>query len=203
MIAFIEGTVSEIWNRSCILVTSAGLGYEISLPQHTFNSLPAKGGKAAFFTSLCVREDSLELFGFETFAERQTFNILLGVSKVGARTALAILSLFRPEELRQAVLEDNISSLTKVPGIGQKIAQHIFLELKYKLASSPFKPNAPCQTPQPAGVFGDTLAALLNLGYPEEECGPHIRAVLSAEPDLDTGSAIRLTLKALAKGKMQ
>lgn len=201
MIAFLEGKLTESWRNSCILLTSAGIGYEITLPAHTWQNLPSIGQTAAFFISHVMREDAQELFGFETFAERQTFNVLTGISKVGARTALAILSLFRPEELRQIVMEDNLPALIRVPGIGQKTAQHIFLELKYKLASTATHSGA-ILPPQPKGVYGDTLTGLLNLGYPEEECARHARAVLEAEPDLDVGSAIRLCLKALSKGKL-
>lgn len=202
MIAYMEGRLAEAWSRSCLLVTNSGVGYEIILPAHTWSALPPSGERIAFFISHSIREDAQELFGFETFAERQTFNVLTGISKVGARTALAILSLFRPAELRQAVLEDNLPALVRVPGIGQKTAQHIFLELKYKLASHELKTPLEGAELRPQGVYGDTLAALLNLGYHEEECAPHIRHVLEAEPDLDVGSTIRLALKALSKGKL-
>ena len=203
MIAYIEGRLCESWNRSCLLVTDAGVGYEILLPAHTYASLPQSGERIGLYTSLIVREDAMELFGFETFSERQTFNVLTGISKVGARTALAILSIYRPEELKKAVLEDNVSALVKVSGIGQKTAQHIFLELKYKLASGHLKNISGQTVKAPGGLYEDVLAALLNLGYPEEECAPKVQAVLSAEPDLDVGSAIRLALKAFAQGKIQ
>lgn len=200
MIAYIEGRLAESWRNQCLIVTDSGIGYELSLPAHTWRNLPPPGQRAAFFTTLAVREDAQELFGFESFVERQTFNILTGISKVGARTALAILSLFRPEDLRRIVMEDNVAALVKVPGIGQKTAQHIFLELKYKLAASGGVSEMPA-VPRQGGVYADTLAGLLNLGYPEEECARHVREVLEAEPDLDVGSAIRLCLKALSKGK--
>lgn len=202
MIAYIEGRLAESWRNQCIIVTDGGIGYELFLPAHTWRNLPPQGQRTAFFTTLAVREDAQELFGFESFEERQTFNILTGISKVGARTALAILSLFRPEDLRRIVMEDNLAALVKVPGIGQKTAQHIFLELKYKLAASIGNAEAPSM-PRQGSVYADTLAGLLNLGYPEEECGRHVREVLAAEPDLDVGSAIRLCLKALSKGKFQ
>lgn len=200
MIAFVEGTLAQSWGRSCVIITPGGTGYEIALPGHTFASLPAIGEKISFYTSLAVREDALELYGFETFEERQTFVVLRTISKVGARTALAILTIFRPQDLRQAVLDDNIPALTKVPGIGAKTAQHILLELKYKLAVSNFS-AAPAGTALQPSVHSDVMAALLNLGYTEEECSVHVKDILKAEPDLDVGSAIRLALKSLARGK--
>ena len=92
-------------------------------------------GQCCLYVSLVVREDAQELFGFSSWDERQTFLTLIGINRVGARTALAILSMFRPDDLRRIVAEDDVASLTRVPGIGKKTGQQIFLELKYKLKS--------------------------------------------------------------------
>ena len=96
MIAYIEGRLAEVWGNACLVVTEGGVGYEVALPAHTLAALPGKGGSVALYTSLAVREDALELFGFASFEERQTFEVLVSISKVGARTALAILSIFGP-----------------------------------------------------------------------------------------------------------
>ena len=133
MIAYLEGLLAETWGTSCIVVTRGGVGYEVDLPAHTLASLPGRGESVALYTSLVVREDAQQLFGFATFEERQVFEVLLTISKVGARTALAILSLYRPDDLRRIVLEEDVDALTRVSGIGKKTAQHVFLELKYKL----------------------------------------------------------------------
>lgn len=126
MIAYIEGRLAEVWGNACLVVTEGGVGYEVALPAHTLAALPGKGGSVALYTSLAVREDALELFGFASFEERQTFEVLVSISKVGARTALAILSIFRPDDLRRLVLEDDVLALTRVSGIGKKTAQHVF-----------------------------------------------------------------------------
>ena len=97
MIAYLEGLLAETWGTSCIVVTRGGVGYELDLPAHTMASLPGRGESVALYTSLVVREDAQQLFGFATFEERQVFEVLLTISKVGARTALAILSLYRPD----------------------------------------------------------------------------------------------------------
>ena len=133
MIAYLEGRLAETWGNACLIVTEGGVGYEVALPAHTLAALPDRGEPLALYTSLAVREDALELFGFASFEERQTFEVLVSISKVGARTALAILSIFRPDDLRRLVLEDDVLALTRVSGIGKKTAQHVFLELKYKL----------------------------------------------------------------------
>lgn len=198
MIAYVQGKIAQSWNNSCLVLTQGGVGYRISLPAHTLAALPEEGEQAAFYTCLAVREDALELFGFATFEERQTFEILRAINKIGARTALAILSVYRPEDLREIILDENIAALTKVPGIGQKTAQHVYLELKYRLGSLS-RSGAPANSVQPGGVYADAAAALANLGYAEDEYAPIARKILKEEPDLDAGGAIRMVLKEMAK----
>lgn len=202
MIAYLEGRLAEIWGNACLIVTASGVGYEVALPAHTLATLPGRGEPLALYTSLAVREDALELFGFATFEERQTFEVLVSISKVGARTALAILSIFRPDDLRRLVLEDDVLALTRVSGIGKKTAQHVFLELKYKLKAEDAPQAAVLAVAgRPGSVFRDALDGLANLGYAEEECAPLIKKILHEEPDLDVTGALRAALKALARGK--
>ncbi len=198
MIARIEGRIGELWGSNCLIITDSGLGYAVALPNHTLTHLPAKGDFVSFYTSFQVREDSQELFGFETWDERQTFEILVSISKVGARTALAILSLYRPDDLRRMVLEDDMVALTRVSGIGKKTGQHIFLELKYKLKVDSM-PSLAGAAPSVGSVLRDVLDGLANLGYSEEETAPIAKNILSEEPDLDVSGALRAVLKALAK----
>lgn len=201
MIAYLRGSLMATWDKSCIVLLESGIGYELALPDHTFASLPGIGEKVEFYICLVVREDAQELFGFATFEERQAFEILTGISRVGARTALAILSVYRPDDLRRIAREGNPAALARVSGIGQKTAQHIFLELKYRIAGLPTGGDSSPMSENVSGIFGDTLAALTNLGYAEDECAPKIRQVLEKEEDLDVAGAIRQVLKALAKGK--
>ena len=122
--------------------------------------------------------------------------------KVGARTALAILSIFRPDDLRRLVLEDDVLALTRVSGIGKKTAQHVFLELKYKLkVEDAPQAAALLAVGRPGSVFRDVLDGLANLGYAEEECAPLVKNLLHEEPDLDVTGALRAALKALARGR--
>ncbi len=203
MIAYLEGRLEQVWDNNCLVVTPAGIGYALALPRHNLQSLPDEGSSVSFYTYLAVREDALELFGFQTFAERRMFEILVGISKVGTRTALSILSTFSPDDLHQLVLEDNLQALTRVSGIGMKSAQHIFLELKYKLKTEKIAHSSmPLKQEQKGSVYRDALDALHNLGYAEEEVGPILRDILGAEPDLDLQAAMRMTLKALAQGKV-
>lgn len=200
MIAFLTGILGESWNTSCIVITASGVGYLVTLPGHTFLDLPPKGEKISFYISMVTREDAQELFGFATFEERRTFEVLKSVSKVGSRTALAILTAFRPGDLRQIILEENIGALTSVSGIGKKTAQHIMLELRYKLENVP-----PSGTSSQSGVmpslFEDVMAALSGLGYGEQECAPIVKDIIKEEPDLDEREVLRAVLKFMAKGK--
>ncbi|MBQ2762042.1 MAG: Holliday junction branch migration protein RuvA [Mailhella sp.] len=204
MLAYIEGRLLERAETSCVLVTAGGVGYEIFLPEHALASLPAQGGMASFFTSFIVREDAQELFGFPTWDERQTFVLLRGINRVGARTALAILSQYRPDDLRRIVAEDDANALTRVPGIGKKTAQQIFLELKYKLkpGDGPVSLSAPSASAPANTVYRDALTGLANLGYDEDMAGPLLKEALAADPDLSVGEALRAVLKAVGKGKM-
>lgn len=200
MLAYLEGRVLERTGNSCVLVTAGGVGYEIFLPEHALASLPSQGGAAAFYTSFTVREDAQELFGFPSWDERQTFRLLTGINRVGARTALAILSLYRPDDLRRIVADDDASALTRVSGIGKKTAQQIFLELKYKLkGEAALAPAA--GSGQKTSVYRDALTGLTNLGYDEERAGLILKDVLAKEPELEVGEALRAALKALAGGK--
>ena len=201
MIAYLKGFLGERLEHGCLLVTASGVGYEVYLPGHTLSSLPARGEALELYICTVVREDAIELFGFASWDERQTFLVLTSISKVGAKTATAILGLLRPDDLRRIVAEDDWLMLTQVSGIGKKTAQHVFLELKYKLASS--VAGIPSISVQgQSHLFKDVLAGLLNLGYDEQEALAVLKDVLTAEPDLDVSGALRAALKALARQKM-
>ena len=204
MIAYVEGRLAQVWGNTALVVTQGGVGYAVGLPAHTLASLPGRGEAVAFYTSLAVREDAVELFGFASFEERQTFEVLVSISKVGARTALGILSIFRPDDLRRLVLEDDVLALTRVSGIGKKTAEHIFLELKYKLKvdDAPQAAALVGSGVRPGSVFRDVLDGLGNLGYSEDACAPMVKKILLEEPDLDVTGALRAALKTLAKGKV-
>ncbi len=197
MIACIEGRVLEVEENAVILLTSGGVGYEVFAPAHTLAHLPGPEEMVRLFTATIVREDALELYGFETWDERETFLTLISISKVGPRTGNAILSRYRPTELRTIVATEDVMALALVPGIGKKTAQHVFLELKYKLKMGDAPKGAKVQE-TPGSVFADTLQGLSNLGYSEDETRPVLAKVLAAEPDLDVAGALRASLKALA-----
>lgn len=197
MIAYITGKLLEIFGNTCLVLTPGGTGYEIALTAPTLASLPAPGEEVKFYTWLAVREDALELYGFTTFAERQAFAMLTGISRVGCRTALAILSIHSPDDLARIVAEEDIPALSRVSGIGAKTAQHIFLELKFRLKSSATGKTV-SRIPSQPSILRDVLDGLANLGYDENECLETVRSVVEGDKAHDVGSALRATLKALA-----
>lgn len=201
MIAYVEGRVAEVTENGCVVVTPGGVGYEVFLPGHSVSRLPGAGEGAHFFVCTVVREDALELFGFETWDERQTFLVLTSINRVGPRTALAILTVFRPDDLRRLVLEEDVLALSRVSGIGKKTAQQIFLELKYKLKVDQGMVLPARGGDGEGGVESDAVAGLLNLGYEENEAVKVVRNILGKDPGLDVGGVLRAALKALAGGR--
>ncbi len=198
MIAYIEGRYLEHTENSVIVLTQGGVGYEVFAPTHALASLKTKGDTVCLYTVHVVREDTAELFGFPTWDERQTFLILTSINRVGARTALAILSTFSPNELREMVVDSDSMALTRVSGIGKKGAQQIFLDLQYKLKGSSSEIALP--TAEASKVLNETTAGLVNLGYAEDEVRPILKEILKENPDYDVTAAIRAGLKQLAKG---
>ena len=191
MIAYIEGRLAEVCANACVVVTEGGVGYEVYLPQQTRLQLPERGGHVRFYICHIVREDAQELFGFETWDERQTFIVLTSISA------------FRPDDLRRLVLEDDVLALTQVSGIGKKSAQHIFLELKYKLKVEDMPAAASLQLGVPGSVYRDALTGLEGLGYAEAEAAPVLKNILHEEPDLEVSEALRAALKALARERQK
>ncbi len=204
MLAFIEGSVLERGESSCVLLTASGLGYEVFAPEPTLLSLPVRGEKAALYTCLVVREDAQELYGFSTWDERRTFVMLTGISGVGARTALAILSSYRPDDLRRMVAQDDGTPLTKVSGIGKKTAQKIFLDLKYKMkdeAAAFFgKPSAmPSQGCDP--LVRDVLATLVSMGVDEAAAQSVLARLQAEDPGMDEKKMLSRAFRIIGGGK--
>ena len=200
MIAYLTGQILELGNASCLLLTSGGVGYEVAVPATLAAGLPEKGEQATLYVATVVREDALDLYGFSSWDERNTFQALISISKLGPKTALSMLSLFTPDDLRQVVADEDLATLKRVPGIGPKTAQHILLELRYKLKVDGPRHGRKLKD-QVATVFQDALTGLTNLGYGEDEAGKALETVLKDEPDLDVAGALRAALKHMARSR--
>ncbi len=191
MIGKLTGQLAEK-NPPQVLLDCHGVGYEVQVPMSTFYNLPALGQQVSLLTQLIVREDAHTLFGFATAAEREAFRQLVRISGVGPRTALSVLSGMSVAELSQAVTLQEGTRLTRVPGIGKKIAERLLLELKGKMGADIGLPGA-----APANdTHVDILQALMALGYSDREAALALKA-LPAEVGVSEG--IKLALKALSK----
>lgn len=171
MIAFVEGTLAER-GADRVVVNAGGLGYELVASASTIASLPAVGRTARLLTHLQVRDDAMVLYGFATGAERDLFHLLVGVSSVGPKVAMAILSVLEPDALRRAVLEGDIDAVTVVPGVGKKMAGRIVLELKDRLGGEIDLPGS--------GPLAEVREALEGMGLSPQEIQ---RAVTGLETD--------------------
>jgi Holliday junction DNA helicase RuvA len=174
-----------------LLIDCGGVGYEVDVPMSTFYNLPALGERVALLTHLVVREDAQLLYGFLSAAERATFRELLKISGIGPRTALSILSGLSVAELAQAVAQQQVARLVKVPGIGKKTAERLLLELKGRLAPDLSSPGAATTDAQL-----DIVQALVALGYNDREAAAALKAL---PPDVGVAEGIKLALKALSK----
>ena len=192
MIGRIQGRLIES-NPPHILVDVHGVGYEIDVPMSTFYSLPNLGSEVTLLTHMIVREDAQLLYGFLTAEERETFRILLKVSGIGARTALAVLSGLSVADLVNAVALQDAAILTRVPGIGKKTAERLILELKDKLTGA--LPNATGLTAMNS-VTSDIINALIGLGYTDREA----RAAVKKLPDdVSVSDGIRMAHQNIVK----
>ncbi|MFA7165128.1 MAG: Holliday junction branch migration protein RuvA [Desulfoplanes sp.] len=198
MIAYIKGTLLQKSERSCVVLTTSGVGYDIFMGEQAMGRLGKIGEETELYIQTIVREDVLALYGFFSWEQREVFGILIGVPKLGPKTALAMLACFEPGELALRVAEEDIHALTRVPGIGLKSAKRILLDLKDKLKG--FQTVQTTVRPSPRnGLYDDTLGGLLALGYTDREAEPVVRQLLETESDLDVGGAIRMALKLLSK----
>ncbi len=193
MIGRIQGILLQK-NPPQLLVDCQGVGYEIDVPMSTFYNLPSVGEKVTLFTHLAIREDAHVLYGFGSLDERSLFKQLIRISGVGARTALALLSGLSVNDMSQAVVLQDTSRLTSIPGIGKKTAERLLLELKGKLETGPLSAIS-------SGTQNDAMAdiknALLALGYSEKET---TLAIQQVPGNCSVSDGIKMALKALSKG---
>ncbi len=162
MIAHLKGTLLRKMPASALLDVN-GVGYEVFIPLTTYYELPGPGESLSFFIHTHVREDALKLFGFLREDDKNIFETLIGINKVGPKLALTILSGLSAQGLAQAVADQDVTRLSAIPGVGSKTAERLVLELKDKLA--PLEPSSGGAPVASNGVMIDALSALVNLGY--------------------------------------
>ena len=196
MIGFLRGVLRRK-EPPTLLVEVGGVGYELEAPMTTFYELPAVGESVALHTHLVVREDAHLLYGFMRETQRRQFRALLKVNGVGPRVALAVLSGLNESELIRCVINDDVTRLTQVPGIGRKTAERLIVELRDKLANEPaIAPVVASTAPVERDPLAEAVSALIALGYKPPEASRAVRAV-SAQ-GLSTEEIIRQALRAMA-----
>ena len=184
MFYYVSGTVAEI-GPNLAVIDCGGVGYACATTNYTISQLK-KGERAKLFTYLHVREEVFELFGFSSQQELSSFRMLIGVSGVGPKAALAILSSTTPNNLALSIVTGDEKALTAAPGIGKKIAQRIILELKDKLAKeqTSFSSDGPVPVIAAGGASkaGEASAALAVLGYGTPEIAAALKGVDMEQP---------------------
>ena len=163
MIAWLRGRLVEKYPHR-VIVDVQGVGYDVQVPLSTFYGLGEPGVEVIFRVHTHVREDALALFGFATTVELQLFELLIGISGIGPRLALAVLSGIEPSELVRAVRQGDMGRLTGIPGVGKKTAERMGLELKDRLPSS-FESESEPSVESGGDMKVDLRSALANLGY--------------------------------------
>jgi holliday junction DNA helicase RuvA len=188
VIGSLEGTLRER-QPDAVLIDVGGVGYEVFVPVSTFLELPAEGKIVRLRIHTHVREDALLLYGFWTDLERVAFRLLIGISKIGPRMALAILSGIPAPRLIDAVRAQNLAAFKGIPGVGGKTAERIVIELRDKVDGLEARA---ADTAPLDDVEGSTLSALLNLGYTRAQAE---RAVQAAAERVERGAGLEALVK--------
>ena len=192
MISYIRGELAAVEEEKVIVDVG------IYMPGHSMGKLPSVGREVKLYTYLNVREDAMQLFGFLTRDDLKVFKLVIGVSGIGPKGGLSILSKLSPDDLRFAVLSGDAKAISAAPGIGKKTAEKLIIELKDKLSMDDVLKGAePAETAAP-GIFGavqtDAVQALAALGYGSTEA---LRAVKQVEvtDDMDVEAVLKQALK--------
>ena len=177
MIAHISGTLAQKVPGE-IVVDVNGIGYQVFIPLNVFYRLPEIGARIALQIHTHVREDALQLFGFQDAAEKQIFLLLTAVSGIGPRLALNILSGIASEDLARALKESDQVRLVAIPGVGKKLAERMIVELKDKLMTFSSDSATSKSSYGDSQLMQDAVSALVNLGYRKTEAEDNVRTVL-------------------------
>ena len=202
MYSYIRGILTD-QDEETIVVEAAGVGYNIYTTGQTFQALPPIGSEVKIYTYLQVREDAMTLFGFLTKDDLKVFKLLLGVNGIGPKGAIGILSVMTTDDLRFAVLADDAKAIAKAPGVGNKTAQRLILELKDKLSLEEAFEQKLAHTAQSeeahttSGMQNEAVQALVALGYSSSEALKAVSAVKLTE-QMDTEALLNAALKKIA-----
>jgi holliday junction DNA helicase RuvA len=176
MIARLYGKLHRV-SDATVLIDVMGVGYEVEVTAAVLASLPAVGQPMELCTHLVVREDANHLYGFVDVSERELFRALIRVTGVGPRMAMGVLSGIDTAELARCLTENDVTRLTKLPGVGRKTAERLVVELKDRIAQFHVAPRATTSEPRAASVVAEAESALIALGYRPVEASRAVDAV--------------------------
>lgn len=204
MFSYIKGTLAEVF-EDVIVVEGGNIGWNIHVPLSVLDRLPRIGQEVQIFTSFQVREDAMTLYGFLNRQDLQMFRLLLGVTGIGPKAALGILSTLPPHQLRMAIISEDVKSLSKAPGIGAKTAKRLILDLKDRISAGDVLSGggsfADGEVPAPvdsaAGAAKEAIQALVALGYSLTEASKAVNQVSGAE-EMTVEEVLKASLKYLA-----
>lgn len=209
MFYYIEGRLAHL-DYSFAVLDANGVGYKMTITQTTYESMPphlsvAEAPTVRLYTYMAVREDGIELFGFANESELEAFKMLITVSGIGPKAAISILSVFTPDKLAIAIMNEDTKAIAKANGIGKKTAARVILELKDKVSASfsesasivESTANTAISTPVGSSKLSDAQSALLVLGYTKSEVVAALRGVDISNKETD--DIIRLALKNLSR----
>ncbi len=199
MITYVRGQLTEVTANSIVL-EAYGIGYEIMIPASMFGKLDSIGNEMKIYTYQNVKEDALDLYGFLTRDDLEIFKLLITVNGIGPKGALNILSAMTPDDLRIAVLSDDVKKIQSAPGIGGKTAQKVILDLKDKLTLSDIVSTGdiiPDNSAVASGAKEEAIEALASLGYSASEALKTVNGLQLTE-DMDSEDILKAALKKLA-----
>lgn len=203
MYSYIKGELAEIIGEDTIVVEANQIGYNIHVPGQVLDYLPEIGDQVKIYTYLYVREEAYMLFGFLTRDDLEVFKLLIGVSGIGPKGALAILSVMSTDDLRFAVLSDDAKAISKAPGVGSKTAQRLIIELKDKLSlqdafQQKLEKTVVSQTRgEVKGKKNEAVEALVSLGYSSSEALKVLNGIEITE-DVSVEDILKAALKQMA-----
>ena len=201
MISYIKGELTEVFEDTVVVETN-GIGYNIRVPGSVLDRLPSVGSSVRIYTYLYVKEDAMNLFGFLNRDDLSVFKLLLNVSGIGPKGALAILSTIGPDDLRFAVLSENVKTISSAPGIGAKTAKRLIIELKDKLKLAEVFETALANKEKASSendvllARNEAVEALVALGYASAQAMKAVQQVENAE-EKDSEQILKEALKKL------
>jgi Holliday junction DNA helicase RuvA len=193
MYEYIKGSVASL-KPSHIILEANSVGYFITISLNTYTQLNGRESVKLFIHQV-IREDAHLLYGFASEAERELFRMLISVSGIGSNTAIMMFSSLSPDEISNAILNENVNLLKSIKGIGVKTAQRVIIDLKDKVGKSPVSEQFVSSADNT--LRNEALSALVMLGFAKKSAEKELDKILTAQPNLSVESVIKLALKSL------